>query len=320
MKFLFTIMLVLLTNLANASELIPVRWVFDLGPMGNHSWVIRAVDDGTFKKHGFDVELVGIGPGGYKAGMALYTGKADVGYHDFSAVVLVNSRQESPGIKAIFVVDDASQDHVFFLRSSGIKTLADIDGRRVGAAPTAITKPLFSMISDSKPDYLNLSHSLLVPALVRGEVDAIFGYTTTVNFNLDKVGITDFDSLPLSATLGFPVGRVISASNNWLEKYPGADVALRAAIREALDAHIKMASKSVDHLTNSLTSTADGKQTEIDRAEYNINELILTDSVKQNGISNSDVVEPRLVKYIDTLNEKLDLPHKHNTSEYIKLK
>jgi NitT/TauT family transport system substrate-binding protein len=319
MKIFLTLLILLCPTFVNAKDLIPIRWIFDLGPMGNHSWVIRGIKEGTFEKHGFDVDAIGIGPGGYKVGMALYAGKADIGYHDFSALVVVNGRQETAGIKAIFVVDDKSQDGVFFRANSGIETLEDLNGKRVGAGPTAMTRQLLKMVTDSEPDYVNLSSSLLVPALVKNEVVAINGYTSTIIFNLEKVGIADWDWLPLSSSLGYPVGRVISASNQWLEKYPGAEVALRSAIAEALNAHLTDPETSINSLTNTLTSTEEGLQTEIRRAEYNINDLILTESVQKNGLNNPTLLPPRLEKYIDILTETLELPYKHNYNQYFQL-
>ena len=313
-------MLGLLTNLVNASELIPVRWLFDLGPMGNHSWVVRAVDDGTFKKHGLDVNLIGIGPGSSKTSMALHAGKTDVGYHDFSGVVLVNSRNKVPGVKAIFVVDDTSQDVVFYRKDRGIKTLDDLDGKLVGAYATSTIRKVLPLVTNAKPKIISMNHGLTVPALVSGEVDAILAFTTTGIFNLKKTGFEDFGYLPVSGALGFPVGRVITASYQWLEKYPGAEVKLRAALEEALKRHINDPVTSVSHLNNPLVSNSTGVNIEIERAQYNIKDLILTENVSTYGLNNNTQLSPRLNQYIDFLIDQLDLPHKHSYLDYYTLK
>ena len=315
--FIFTLLFTITS--ANAGDLIPVRWLFDLGPMGNHSWVVRAVEDGTFEKHGFDIDLVGIGPGSSKTSLALHSGKADVGYHDFSGVVLVNSRNSSPGVKAIFVVDDRSQDHVFYRKDSGIKTLDDLDGKLVGAYATSTIRKVLPIVTDAKPNIISMNHGLTVPALVSGEVDAILAFTTTGIFNLKKTGFEDFGYLPVSGTLGFPVGRVITASYQWLERYPGADAKLRVALEEALMRHLADPTISVSHLANPLVSTKEGVMTEIARARYNIRDLIITNNTEKHGFSNAKQLAPRLNQYIDLLVNQLDLPHKHNYLDYYTL-
>lgn len=109
-------------SIAKSDELVPVNFLYDIGPMGNHYWVSRGVKEGVFKNAGFDVRIVGKGNGSVKTALALVADKADVGYQDFSGVVIVNSQFGIPKLKAVFVVDDKSQDGIYALSSSGIKT------------------------------------------------------------------------------------------------------------------------------------------------------------------------------------------------------
>ena len=53
--------------------------------------------------------------------------------------------------------------------------------------------------------------------------------------------------------------------------------------------------------------------------EAGIEELILTDFVKVNGISNAKVLKTRLSQYNSMLVDKLELPNRHPDSKYFDL-
>ena len=82
------------------------RLIMDIGPLGVHSWILKGIEDGAFARRGIDLEFIGTGPGSVKTGLAITAGKAELGYQDFSGVVLINSKSDDPKVTAIFVVDD----------------------------------------------------------------------------------------------------------------------------------------------------------------------------------------------------------------------
>ena len=318
LRALCAIILLACSN-ANASELIPVRFLFDLGPMGNHSWILRGIEDGTFKKHGFKVEVLGEGTGSVRTGLALSANKADIGYQDFSGVVLVNGKQKVPGFKAIFVVDDKSQDGFFFLPESNVKTWADLKGKTIGGFPTSVTSKLVKLITDVEINYENLPYSLRATALASKKVDGIEGFLTTNKFNLKKVGVNEFTTLMINDNLTYTVSRVITASNGWLTTYPGADVLFRQALLEALNNHIKDPALSIKSMRGPLVITPELRELELERAQYNIDKLIVTEFTTSWGINNAEKLAPRLNQYIDVMNEKIDIEYKHPYTEYYKL-
>lgn len=308
-----------LTTFANAEQIPEARLVTDNGPMGNHSWVLKGIETGTFIKHGVKVTYSGAARGGVNSGLAISKGVAELGYIDFSAVVMVNGKFSKPKIKAIFVVDDKSQDGIYVLESSKIKTWDDIANIRLGGFPTSVVAKVIPIVTDSKPNYINMPFNLRVPSLVSGQVDAIEGFLTTNKFNLEKAGVKNFKTLQIGDTLTYSVSRVIALNSEWAEANPNAVKGLRAAIRELLDEHIKNPADSVKYLTGPLVSNKTGVDTEIARAKFNNDVLILTENVKKNGINNSKVLAPRLNKYIDVINENLALENKHNYKDYYTL-
>ena len=311
-----SIMLAVASTSAAAKELTDTKFLFDTGPYGNHTWVLKGIKNGTFEKYGINLVPIGVGPGSVKTGMALAAGKADVGYQDFSGVITVNGKSETPGLKAIFVVDDRAQDGIYALKSSGIKTWEDLEGKTLGSLPTGTTRSLIPVITSAKPNYVNMPFALRVPSIVSGKIDASEGFLTTMKFNLIKAGYPDFVTLQVADKLPYAISRVITVSSTWAKANPDAVAGLRNAAKELLLAHIADPEDSVKHLTGPLTMEAKGLALEIERAKFNNEVLTMTDGVKKHGLNNASVLSPRLNKYIDVLSEKLNLPNKHAYNEY----
>jgi ABC-type nitrate/sulfonate/bicarbonate transport system substrate-binding protein len=303
-------------SIAKSDELVPVNFLYDVGPMGNHYWVSRGVKEGVFKNAGFDVRILGKGNGSVKTALALVADKADVGYQDFSGVVIVNSQFGIPKLKAVFVVDDKSQDGIYALPSSGIKTWEDLDGRKVGGMDTGVTRRTFPLVTDVKPNWVNVPIPLRVSTLLSGEIDAVDGFLTTNKFNLEKAGADNFVTLQMSEKMPFAISRVITVSNTWLKKFGDKLPQLRAAFEEALLNHIESPAATIAMMKGPLVSTGVGQEIELRRAVYNIEELILTDSVRVYGFNKAPNLTERLNKYIDVLSMGLELKNTHPYSTY----
>lgn len=314
------IMFTLMATTAVA-ENVKARFVIDTGPFGVHSWFIKGIKDGAFSNRGLDIEFVGKGPGSIKSGMALVSGKADIGYQDYSGVVIVNSKLVDPKVLAILVVDDKAQDGVFALKSSGIKTFDDLDGRKLGGLPTGVTSKTLPAVTSAKWEPVPMQLPARVPALVSGHVDAIDGFTTSNIFNLEKagIGIEEINIIKLSDKFPMAVSRVITVNADWAAANPQAVKVLREVSRELLVDFIKNPAESVAALEGPIVSTSKKVDIEIRRAQYGIDELVNTPFVQQHGISNSSKVGPRLSQFTSLLVEKLSLPNRHPDNKYFDL-
>jgi hypothetical protein len=94
---------------------------------------------------------------------------------------------------------------------------------------------------------------------------------------------------------------------------------LREVSRELLNDFIKNPAASVSALEGPIVSTDKKVNTEIRRAQYGIDELVMTPFVQKNGISNPSAVGPRLSEYTNLLVEKLNLPTRHPDNKYFNL-
>ena len=321
MKSLICGVFTLLLCMSSAHASTQAKLIIDTGPFGVHSWFLKGIQNGAFSKRGLDIEFVGKGPGSIKTGLAVATGRADIGYHDYSGVVLVNSKSDDPKVLAVFVVDDKSQNGVITLKSSGIKTFDDLDGRKLGSHPTSFTNRVLTTVTSASWINVPIHMPARVPALVAGHIDAITSFTTSVVFNLEKagVGIDELNIIKLSDHYPMAVSRVITVNADWAAKNPQAVKVLREVSRQLLKDFIKNPAASVSALEGPVVSTSKKVDIEVRRAQYGIDELVNTPFVQKNGISNPSMVGPRLSEFTTILVEKLNLPTRHPDNKYFDL-
>ena len=321
MKSLICGVFTLLLCMSSVHASTQAKLIIDTGPFGVHSWFLKGIQNGAFSKRGLDIEFVGKGPGSVKTGLALATGRADIGYHDYSGVVLVNSKSTDPKVLAVFVVDDKSQNGVITLKSSGIKTFDDLNGRKLGSHPTSFTNKVLTTVTSAKWVNVPVHMPARVPALVSGHIDAITSFTTSVVFNLEKVGvgIDELNIIKLSDHYPMAVSRVITVNADWAAKNPHAVKVLREVSRQLLKDFIKNPAASVSALEGPVVSTSKKVDIEVRRAQYGIDELVNTPFVQKNGISNPSMVGPRLSEFTTILVEKLNLPTRHPDNKYFDL-
>lgn len=314
------ITIALSANTASADN-VKARLLIDIGPLGVHSWIIKGIQDGAFAKRGIDLEFAGKGPGSVKTTLALSAGKAEFGYHDYSGIVLVNSKSKDPKVTAIFVVDDKAQDGVFSKVGSGIKTFDDLQGKRLGGFITGTTNRVLPSVTAAKWEMVNMTFSARVPSLISDKVDAIEGFLTSNKFNLEKAGYSwdKINVVKLSDKFPMAISRVISVNTDWAKANPEAVVAIREVCKQLLIDFVKDPSASVSALSGPLVSTAKKRDLELRRAQFGIDELVMTTNVKVNGFSNAQVLTPRLNQYTDLLVNKLGLPNRHANIKYFDL-
>ncbi len=103
---------------------------------GSLAWLLETVTtEGLDKSHGFNLELVDMASTG-AAKIALLSGDADVIVSDWPWAM----RQRSEGEEVQFAPYSSALGSVMVSRDSPIKTIADLEGKRLGIAGTALDK------------------------------------------------------------------------------------------------------------------------------------------------------------------------------------
>jgi len=171
-----------------------VKFAVDWAYQGNHAFWSMAIDQGIFKKYGLNVTMDrGFGSGDTVVKVA--SGAYDIGFSDISPMIKFNAEHPAQHLIAVYQVFDRTAAAVITLDKTGIKTPADLVGKKLAAPDGDASRlmfPVFAKANNIDPKsvtWLSVAPNLREALLVKGGADAITGFTTTSIFNLIGVGI-----------------------------------------------------------------------------------------------------------------------------------
>lgn len=158
-----------------------VRFQTDWLPSGEHAMYYGGWEKGFFAQEGIDITIVrGYGPSDTVAKAP--TGSFDFGVADASSVLTARARQGLP-VKSIAVIYSHSPHSLFVLKDSGIGSLKDLEGKRIGAPAGNSHRVYFPAVAAKagvRPERVNwvtMDAAALGAQLIAGNVDAIPLYT-----------------------------------------------------------------------------------------------------------------------------------------------
>lgn len=212
----------------------PVSLKLDWIPFGRHAPYYAAKALGYYKEAGADMTLLqgsGVGPG-YQA---LAAGKADIAFNDVSYLPDIVVKQ-GLDLVATAVFYAIAPHSVFFLKSSGIKTPKDLEGKTIaysaGQSPYLLF-PYFARangVDVSKVKFQQVSPQALNQTFLSKQADAMLTYAITEAV-LDQ-NVPSGDKVEL-----FMYGKYhVNLLNNGLimpQKFIDADPSLAKGITEA---------------------------------------------------------------------------------------
>jgi NitT/TauT family transport system substrate-binding protein len=200
---------------------------------------------GYFAAEKLDV-TVDAGNGSGNAVNRVASGTYQMGFADVAALIeFIGNNPTAPNKPiAVMMVYDQTPAAVFALKKSGIRTPADLQGRKMGAPVFDAGRrafPLFvkaNQLDAGRIAWTAMDPPLRETMLVRGDVDAITGFTFTSLLNLNARGVKDDDVLVMPyPKFGVDLyGNAIIVSEQFLKEKPEAVRAfLRAFTRGARD-------------------------------------------------------------------------------------
>ncbi len=150
---------------------------FDWVPYGKYVGYYAAREKGFYKKAGFDLTFQR-GYGG--ASTQVGNEKQDYGIESVGGIVI--ARNKKVPIKLVSMWHERLMMNVMFLKSSGIKTVKDLEGKKLGVTiGDAIHRnwPLFTeAVGLKKWNLVAMRPAAKNPSLLAKKVDAILSYTT----------------------------------------------------------------------------------------------------------------------------------------------
>jgi NitT/TauT family transport system substrate-binding protein len=189
---------------------------------GANAGFAAALQEGYYKEAGLDVTIVQ-GNGSANTAQLVASGQAHLAYAD--AVAVSQLIAKGAPMKIVATVYQSNPNEVEALKKAGIKSVADLKGKKVGvpAGSSQVTMlPLFfkaNNIDPSEVNQLNMPPSSMVPALLQGQVDAILGSVDDYGIQIKAQG-AEIDRY-MFADHGVPtVSTSIFASDGYIKDNP----------------------------------------------------------------------------------------------------
>ena len=219
-----------------ASAQTPIKFQLDWRFEGPAALFLASTAKGYYKAAGLDVTIdAGNGSGGTVTRVA--SGTYDMGFADMAALMEFHANNPDAPNKpvAVMMVYNNTPAAVLALKKSGIKTPADLSGRKLGAPGFDAGRkafPIFARANNiSNVQWTSMDPPLRETMLVRGDVDAITGFSFTSLLNLEARGVkaADIVVMPYPAHGVKLYGNVIIASPKLIQENPKAVTAFLSA-------------------------------------------------------------------------------------------
>ncbi len=214
----------------------PIKFQLDWRFEGPSALFLVPTAKGYFKDAGLDV-TVDSGNGSGAAVTRVASGTYDIGFADLAAVMEFHANNPTAENKpvAVMMVYNNTPAAVLALKKSGIKTPADLNGKKLGAPVFDAGRkafPIFEAANNIKGvQWTAMDPPLRETMLARGDVDAItgFGFTSLLNLEARGVKPEDIVIMPYPDHGVKLYGNAIIASPKLLKENPEAIKAFLAA-------------------------------------------------------------------------------------------
>jgi NitT/TauT family transport system substrate-binding protein len=246
---------------------------------------------GHYKAEKLDV-TVDSGNGSGNAVNRVAAGTYDMGFADTAALMEFHANNPDAKNKpvAVMMVYNTTPAAVLALKKSGIKTPADLKGKKMGAPVFDAGRrgfPIFvkaNVLGDPASfNWQSMDPPLRETMLARGDIDAITGFSFTSQLNLEARGIKaeDIVVLPYAANGVKLYGNAIIASPDFLAKNPEAVKAFLRAFTKGVKEVLANPEAGVD-IIKARDALIDTKL-ETRRLKMAIADVVKTDFAKAEG-------------------------------------
>jgi len=207
----------------------PIKFQLDWRFEGPAALFLQSAAKGYYKAAGLDVSIdAGNGSGGTVTRVA--SGTYDMGFADMAALMEFHANNPDAPNKpvAVMMVYNNTPAAVLALKKSGISKPADLNGKKLGAPVFDAGRKAFPIFQKanavSNVTWTSMDPPLRETMLVRGDIDAITGFSFTSLLNLEARGVKPEDVVIMPyANHGVKLyGNVIIASPKMIKENPAA--------------------------------------------------------------------------------------------------
>lgn len=289
---------------ASAQTKVPfaLDWKFE-GPAAPY---FAAIDNGHFAAEGLDVEI-SAGQGSLDAIPKVATGAFPMGFADMNSIAKFLDQNPGAPVTAVMIVYDKPPAAMVGRVSQGISALKDIEGKVLGAPPPDGAWAQFPAFAKAtgldvgKIKVEPVGFPTREPMLAEGKVDAVTGFSFSVYLNLVRLGVPADDiSIFLMADNGVEYyGNAIIANTDFAKANPEAVTGFLRAVSKGWKDAVANPEAAVAQMIK--RTPASDLALETERLKIAMDQNVLTDYVKANGMGNVDPA--RFARSIDQLGE-----------------
>ncbi len=232
-----------------------IKFLLDWRFEGPSALFLQPAAKGYFKQAGLDVSI-DAGSGSGAAVQRVASGTYDMGFADMASLMEFHANNPDAPNKpvAVMVVYNNTPAAVMALKKSGIQTAADLSGKKMGAPVFDAGRKAFPTFAKanqvSDVTWIFMDPPLRETMLVRGDVDAITGFTFTSLLNLEARGVKAEDVVLMQyADHGVKhYGNVIIAHPKLIEQNPQAIKQFLAAFTKGAGEVIANPADAIQHV------------------------------------------------------------------------
>lgn len=207
----------------------PLKFLLDWRFEGPSALFLQPAAKGYFQQAGLDV-VIDAGNGSGAAVQRVASGTYDMGFADMASLMEFHANNPDAPNKpvGVMVVYNNTPAAVMALKKSGIRTAADLSGKKLGAPVFDAGRKAFPTFAKANQvenvTWTSMDPPLRETMLVRGDVDAITGFTFTSLLNIEARGVKAEDVVLMQyADHGVKhYGNVIIASPKLIQENPAA--------------------------------------------------------------------------------------------------
>jgi NitT/TauT family transport system substrate-binding protein len=306
-------------TVANAQAPTKIKFILNWKFYGPQAWFFLAQDKGYFKAEGLEVEF-DQGDGSPGAPIKVAQGAYDAGFGDLPTVIQLAAQRPAEAPVGVYMMYSNPPYVIATKKSSGIVKPKDLEGRTIGgpANDGALRLwPAFAKtagVDASKVKIENMAANLREQMLMRGQIDAAFGFLQTIWFSAKAINVDPAKELHFIfyAEHGLPLySNSVVVSKKLAKEKPEAIRGLVRAINKAF--HEVRANPEPGMESVMKREPLLKRDVEKERLLQTIEYEVMSSEMKQIGIG--DVDAERLKKGIDLLVENLKLPRTPSSDE-----